>query len=118
MGQGLFSYNLDTKTTKQCDDLLGKIESWICTLHYSPANDVLYLGTYSGLYKIENPSGDRKISQFSPSSIIYSMLESKSGIIWVASSNGLIRFDPKPTAKSSIPLKTGFRARDLCNPGG
>lgn len=108
MGQGLFSYNLDTKTTKQCDDLLGKIESWICTLHYSPANDVLYLGTYSGLYKIENPSGDRKISQFSPSSIIYSMLESKSGIIWVASSNGLIRFDPKTNSEKLYTTENGL----------
>ena len=64
---------------------------------YEDSSSDIWLGTASGLNKIETKSGI--IRQFSkkdglPNDVIYGMAESENGILWISTNSGLSRFDP------------------------
>lgn len=94
LGNGLYSYNLD-KQVFEYDTLINKnMNHWIGCLLYSKTNNILFAGTYNGLFYINfkdtNPIPKELMHRY----IIHSLHQDRNGIIWIGSSDGLGRWNP------------------------
>lgn len=119
MGAGLFYYDLKTDKLSACK-FIGdtKVSDWICSLLYSERDNILYIGTYDGLFSI-----DLNDNIFSPKNIIshciiHSIFEDGQGTIWLATSDGLSGWDKETqkittfNAKDGLPSDVIFAIQD------
>lgn len=96
MGNGVFTYNPETKIVENNEAISSKINTWVSTLLYSQNSQRLYLGTYDGLYvadKCTSPSP--QVTSIKSGTIVYCIYEEPNGKIWCGSSTGLFSYDPE-----------------------
>lgn len=93
MGFGLFRHDPATGSTIQFNVPGSRIDSWVCALHYSPARDILYLGTYNGFDIISGVTTKPKHTHLADGKIIFSIREDHKGTIWASSSDGIIKMN-------------------------
>ena len=94
LNSGLFRYNTDSGCLTDYA-WRGRIDPWVGSLHYSPKTNSLYVGTYSGVQIVDNVSlTDPHITTHFSEDVIYSIDEDPDGNIWLATTNGFIRYNP------------------------
>lgn len=94
MGGGLFYYDLKTHKVNHISNLnSGFGDYWVCSIHYSPLKNYLYIGTYSGLCRIDLGKPDMPCEYALQQHIIYSIYEHTDGNIWAGTSNGLLQWN-------------------------
>jgi signal transduction histidine kinase/ligand-binding sensor domain-containing protein/DNA-binding response OmpR family regulator len=124
MGHGLFSYNIKTEEVKKFrsigpnykTDLNILHNDWISVLHLSK-NKKLYIGTADGLgcYDLETKKFNAAFNgygRYFPGFIIHDIHEDNNGILWLATSEGLISFDEKNADILSDKMITYLSTRD------
>lgn len=91
--------------------------SWInCLLH--TAEDKLYIGTYDGLGCLDiktmdfvSPMKNRRILY---GDVIYALHEGKDGNIWIGTSKGLKRLNPRTVEVQEYTTKDGLPSNYIC----
>lgn len=108
MGSGLFRYDQDERKAVHCSEWSDTLCQWITSLYYSPATDVLYMGTYDGLNAIHSPGRGNKIEIPFQNEIINCITGTKEGILWIGTSNGLIRYNPADGSRRNYSIQDGL----------
>lgn len=94
LNSGLFRYSLDEGRLVDYA-WRNRIDPWVGALYYSPKTNSLYVGTYSGVQIVDNVSlADPKVTTLFSEDVIYSIDEGPDGDIWLATTNGLLRYHP------------------------
>ncbi|MCD8203160.1 MAG: response regulator [Prevotella sp.] len=106
MGAGLFCYDLNTKQISRFPEE----NNWIDCLYYSPKKNSLFVGTYSGMCRIDLNNKVPKPQYVLQESIVYSIYEHSDGHIWAGSSEGLLEWDTKTDSIQRYTTDDG-----LCN---
>ena len=100
--RGLFMINTSTEQSTLIPMTPGNIEPVVQSL-YEDRQHVLWIGTYSGLWKIPldaegHPTGrPEQVPELSATQVL-SVEQDGDGIFWLATVNSLIRFDPRTGA--------------------
>lgn len=89
MGSGIFNYNPATGIVSKSVKINNQINPWTTSAVFSKRNDCLYVGTYSGLYKIESDSTVRPLKNDLIVTSIYD--DTKRNALWIASTAGLVK---------------------------
>lgn len=93
---GLVKYNLDKGEVSVDFPWRNKVDPFIASLYYSATTNNLYVGSYSGLQIVSNLShNSADVTRMLNNYIVHSIDEDKDGMIWVGTTNGLIRYNPK-----------------------
>lgn len=106
LGYGLYYYDMEKKQTiynKTANQDLGQ---WICCLHYSD-NNLLYVGTYKGLYTVDL-SNNFQIKHVLSRRIILNIYEDEQGRIWAGGSDGLSVWDPHTRESKTYSIQEGL----------
>lgn len=92
MGSGVFSLDLKTKEVTEYSELHN---DWVSCLLYSSSEDKLYIGTYDGVgcLDLKTKSFTKTFSQKKKlaGKIIYDLYEDNFGVLWIGTSEGLVR---------------------------
>lgn len=95
LNSGLMRYDLNTGRVDNGFSWRKKIDLWVASLYYSPKTNSLYVGTYSGLQVVNNVSlSEPTITGLLADDVVYCIDEAPDGSIWLATSNGLVRYEP------------------------
>lgn len=123
MGKGMFKYNPRSGNAvhmSEIEDFVGKGCNWIASIHYSPDNDALYAGTYSGLYKIDIKDGIINVDLIIPDIIVHNIHEaSDDNSLWLGTSQGLLKLNPSNnqfttfTTENGLPSNTIYGIEDV-----
>ncbi len=97
MGQGLFTYNPDTREIRHVE-AEGDYNPWITCMVVDSDHDTVYFGTYNGLYLLK----DGKVKQLINDNIITSIYPTCQGDVWAASVNGFIHADENGVIKTYL----------------
>lgn len=100
-GYGVIQYNIHNAEYKYVS--VGKADNKglgdvICL--YSKGDSILYIGSSSGLTVVEMSGGkENRVKQFGRkdgiiNDMIHGILEDNTGIIWLSTSNGLVKYNP------------------------
>ena len=108
MGSGLFRYDPAMKKAVQNPEWADSICQWITSLYYSPATDVLYMGTYDGLNAIHSPGDGNRIEIPFQNEIINCITGTEEGILWIGTSNGLVRYNPADESRRDYSIQDGL----------
>lgn len=92
-GAGLFYYDLQRGEAVYNSDINNQLNQWINCLHFSTDN-LLYIGTYNGLYALDLNS-PLKVKRVLSRRIILNIYEDVKGQIWAGGSDGLTVWDPE-----------------------
>lgn len=96
MGNGVLKYDPANGKETRCDGISSKINQWVGAIKYSQDANRLYLGTYDGLYAVDDCDTDSpRVSSVHPGTIVYCISEGLSGKIWCGTSTGLLSYDPE-----------------------
>lgn len=118
--------NINTKEIVRCPTTTSNTDwtkvnmlhnSWInCLLH--TAEDKLYIGTYDGLGCLDiktmdfvSPMKNRRILY---GDVIYALHEGKDGNIWIGTSKGLKRLNPRTVEVQEYTTKDGLPSNYIC----
>ncbi|MDH6312105.1 signal transduction histidine kinase/ligand-binding sensor domain-containing protein/DNA-binding response OmpR family regulator [Parabacteroides sp. PFB2-10] len=107
MGSGLFYYDLKTDRIVYNRKMNAGINTWVTCLRHSKDN-IIYAGTYDGLYSIIPDAEEPKIQKMLVKQIIHSIFEDHQGIIWIGSAEGLFKWDPQTQRMSSYTTADGL----------
>lgn len=111
MNSGLARYNLDEGKASTAFPWHDSVDSFIASLYYSPRYNTLYIGTYSGLQKVTNPSqANAKVSRLFNRLVIHSIDEDDDGIIWLATTDGLVAYNPKEGTEKRYGVVQGLNS--------
>ena len=108
LNSGLFRYDL---TTNSLSDFpwRAKIDPWVGSLHYSAKTNSLYVGTYSGLQIVNNVSlADPTVTTIFNDDVVHSIDEAPDGSIWLATTNGFIRYNPADGESKRYNISNGL----------
>lgn len=123
MGGGLYQMNINTKEIVRCPTTTTSNTDWTkvnmlhnswinCLLH--TAEDKLYIGTYDGLGCLDiktmdfvSPMKNRRILY---GDVIYALHEGKDGNIWIGTSKGLKRLNPRTVEVQEYTTKMVYPA--------
>lgn len=95
LNSGLMKYDLTQGKPVKDFPWRSKIDPWIASLYYSAKTNSLYVGTYSGLQIVDNVSlADPTISHLFSDDVIHSMDEAPDGTLWLATTDGVICYNP------------------------
>lgn len=127
MGGGLYQMNINTKEIVRCPTTTTSNTDWTkvnmlhnswinCLLH--TAEDKLYIGTYDGLGCLDiktmdfvSPMKNRRILY---GDVIYALHEGKDGNIWIGTSKGLKRLNPRTVEVQEYTTKDGLPSNYIC----
>lgn len=93
MGGGLQYFDLNSGRIHICSDINLLVNNWIGSINYSKINNSLYLGTHEGLWRIGLSDFGNDNEQVLSQSIIYDIHQDADGVIWAATSEGLVRWE-------------------------
>lgn len=107
MGAGLFYYDL--KSNKLVLDKVAnrQVNKWICCLYYSRDNKV-YCGTYDGMTCIDLSKPGYPSYKLMSRHIILSLYEDKQGLIWIGTSEGLLKWNTRTKKLSGYTTNNGL----------
>ncbi|MDE6498016.1 MAG: response regulator [Muribaculaceae bacterium] len=108
LNSGLFRYNLDEGRLTDYS-WQNRIDPWVGSLYYSPKTNSLYVGTYSGLQIVDNVSlADPQVTTLFREDVIYSIDEDPDGDIWLATTNGFLRYHPADGSSKRYNISNGL----------
>ena len=108
LNSGLFRYNLDEGRLAEYS-WRERIDPWVGSLYYSPKTNSLYVGTYSGLQIVDNVSlADPQVTTLFREDVIYSIDEGPDGDIWLATTNGFLRYHPADATSERYNISNGL----------
>ncbi len=107
MGGGLFYRRTDTGEMVHVEECG---EDWIGSIFYSVEDDILYVGSYNGIYYFDLSSADMPMHSLLLETIVYSIYRDPQGKIWAGTSAGLSEWDPRRDALRTYTVEDG-----LCN---
>lgn len=108
LNSGLFRYSLESGKLTEFP-WRKKIDPWVGSLYYSPKTNSLYVGTYSGLQVVDNVSlADPTITSIFKDDVVHSIDEAPDGIIWLATTNGFIRYNPASGESKRYNISNGL----------
>jgi signal transduction histidine kinase/ligand-binding sensor domain-containing protein/AraC-like DNA-binding protein len=128
LGTGVFSLNLTNQVVKNYDvspnpkflnDARGTINnSWVNTLCVSKDNR-LYIGSSDGICYLDLVQNEFvRMNAYFPSilrQMIYSIFEDSSGILWVATSQGLKQMNPLTFELKDLTTNEGLPSNSICS---
>lgn len=113
LGNGLYTYNLDTRALNQHRVALGESatelsNNWINVL-LCDRDGLLWIGGYQGI-SCYNPQQNSfsKIGSIASGSVGYSLLEDEEGNIWAGMSSGLYRINKKTQEIQGYTMQDGL----------
>lgn len=113
LGDGLYTYNLDTKVLNQHNVSLNVVprepsNNWINVL-LCDHEGLIWIGGYQGI-SCYNPQQDSfsKIGRIAPGSVGYSLLEDEEGNIWAGMSSGLYSIHKKTQDIQGYTMQDGL----------
>ena len=100
---GLFRYSPTSNKVWSASDLVKDRETaerlrGICRMVYVDSRDLVWVGTFNGLYAIDPKTGDVRSygrPQGMPNEMIQGIMEDRLGNVWVTTANGLCRFQAR-----------------------
>lgn len=111
LNSGLVKYDIKTGRVIKDFSWRDKIDLWIASLYYSPKTNSLYIGSYSGLQVVDNVSlAEPGINTFFTDDVVYSIDEGPDGCIWLATTNGIIRFNPTDGSSRRYTMADGLHS--------
>lgn len=106
---GLIRYNPDSGSASIDFPWREKINPFIASLYYSGRTNNLYIGTYSGLQIVSNLSHkNADVVRLLDEYIIHSIDESPDGLIWIGTTNGLVKYNPMNHELTHYGVKDGL----------
>lgn len=95
LNSGLLCYDLQADRPANNFSWREKIDPWIASLYYSPTTNSLYVGSYTGLQVINNLSNvSPTVTSLLPDDVVHCIDETRDGMIWLATTDGLVRYNP------------------------
>ncbi|MDL2309911.1 response regulator [Parabacteroides sp. OttesenSCG-928-B22] len=107
MGSGLFYYDMKSDRIVYDEKMNTRINGWITSLCHSRDN-ILYAGTYDGVYSIVPDPENPQIQKMLVKQIIHSIYEDSQGIVWIGSADGLYKWNPDTHRMSSYTAADGL----------
>lgn len=96
LGSGIIKYNLETGSPTIDIPWRDSIDPYIASIYYSGRTNSLYVGTYSGLQIVNNLShANAHVTRLIDDDIVHSIDEGRDGTMWIATTNGLLSYEPK-----------------------
>lgn len=115
MGNGVLNYHPELKKATNNRAITSKINPWVGSIHYSLNTQRLYLGTYDGLFAVDNcNSTSPEVMPIKTGTIVYCIYEEPGGKIWCGSSSGLFSYNPETgetvnyTTSDGLPSNTVY----------
>ena len=106
---GLIKYNLDAGSASIDFPWREKIDPFIASLYYSGRTNTLYIGTYSGLQIVRNLSHkNAEVTRLLNEYIVHSIDEGSDGLIWIGTTNGVVKYNPKTGELINYGVKEGL----------
>ena len=94
MGNGIFCYDIKRQQIRYNDDIRRMAQTeWTTCLHYSTANNKLYIGSYDGIGCTDLKTNDLQTSWSLRRQIILDIYEGRNGNLWLGTSDGLVEWD-------------------------
>lgn len=123
LGNGLYTYNLDTKVIRQYSVIRNEesglpvnepSNNWVNVL-LCDREEQIWIGGYQGIscYAPKQNSFS-KIEQIVPGSVGYSLLEDKKGNIWAGTSSGLYHIEKKTQEVQRYTISDGLPNNIIC----
>ncbi len=115
MGNGVLTYDPGQNKAIGNKAITAKINPWVGDIMYSHNTRRLFLGTYDGLFAVDNYNGESpNVSHLKPGTIVYCIREDAGGKIWCGSSSGLLSYDQESgkittyTTADGLPTNTVY----------
>lgn len=105
-GSGLYYHDLRKKQTYYASSANVGLNQWICCLHYSKSSNMLYIGTYGGLYALDLETQQSK--DVLSRRIILNIYEDANGLIWTGGSDGLTVWNPQTQESITYTIEDGL----------
>lgn len=117
LGNNIYCIDTNTDTMIEgCSQIQG-LDNWQCAL-YMQKDGTLCVGTFNGSFLVEIKNGKAKVTErLDESSIINAVTEDSNANLWLATSNGLVRYDKKKkktitfTTKDGLPTNTVYSVK-------
>ncbi len=124
-GRGLVSLDVGssqlTEYIPRKDDLENKTDNSITDFLFD-GEQTVWLASYGGgLKRLERASGQIKTyrrEQGMPSDNLYALRRDKGGMLWISTSNGLVKFDPRTEKPVVFTLADGLQADEYTQSAG
>ena len=106
LGNGLFIYNPQSGQVTSGEKYTPN--KWFTSALYSKRSKSLYLGAYDGLLKLDDINSKGVSEKLFGGNIVHAVMESADGSIWLATSGGLMQYNPSDGSASVYTIEDGL----------
>lgn len=103
MGNGVLYLDRRTGRWEHCRTINKQINRWVNCLFYDTYSQFLYVGTYYGAYAIDlRPGKQMEVKTLLTERVVYAFEQTDSEALWIATSTGVIRINPRNPIKLRV----------------